>query len=120
MVEVIIECALALEKSLGMTVVVDGIGTEQQHARLAFKAPDLLQGFLFGYPGVITAHLADPVNVVHLPKHQNHSLQFVNHILVRPTQISTCFECDIVSCLFVDNLSLRQRRSLQLQHLGLM
>ena len=63
--EVIIDCALALGKSLGMTVVVEGIGTEQQHARLAFKAPDLLQGFLFGHPGVITAHLANPVNVIH-------------------------------------------------------
>ena len=30
--EVIIDCALALRKSPGMTVVVDGIGTEQQHA----------------------------------------------------------------------------------------
>lgn len=52
MVEVIIECALALEKSLGMTVVVDGIGTEQQRARLDYKTPDLLKVFLFGHPGV--------------------------------------------------------------------
>lgn len=64
--EVIIDCALALGKSLGMTVVVEGIETEQQRALLASKAPGLLQGFLFGHPGVITEHLANPVNVVHL------------------------------------------------------
>lgn len=64
--EVIIDCALALAKSLRMTVVVEGVETEQQRARLASKAPGLLQGFLFGHPGVITPDVAKPVNVVHL------------------------------------------------------
>jgi EAL domain-containing protein (putative c-di-GMP-specific phosphodiesterase class I) len=48
--EVIIDCALALGKSLGLTVVVEGIETEAQRARLVDKAPDQLQGFLLGRP----------------------------------------------------------------------
>jgi diguanylate cyclase (GGDEF)-like protein len=48
--EVIIDCALALGKSLGLIVVVEGIETEAQRDRLASKAPDQLQGFLFGRP----------------------------------------------------------------------
>lgn len=48
--EVMIDCALVLGKSLGLTVVVEGIETEAQRARMADKAPDQLQGFLFGRP----------------------------------------------------------------------
>jgi diguanylate cyclase (GGDEF)-like protein len=48
--EVIIDCALALARSLGLAVVVEGIETEEQRVRLAEKAPDQLQGFLFGRP----------------------------------------------------------------------
>jgi len=66
--EVIIDYALALGKSLGLKVVVEGIETEQQRARLAGKAPDLLQGFLFGRPEPIPAPIASSQNVIHLPQ----------------------------------------------------
>jgi diguanylate cyclase (GGDEF)-like protein len=66
--EVIIDCALALGKSLGLAVVVQGIETEQQRARLAGKVPDLLQGFLFGRPGPIPTAIANSQNVIHLPQ----------------------------------------------------
>ncbi|WP_426240118.1 bifunctional diguanylate cyclase/phosphodiesterase [Pararhizobium sp. DWP1-1-3] len=66
--EVFIDCALALGKRLGLTVVVEGIESEQQRARLNGKAPDLLQGFLFGRPGVITTRIATLENVILLPK----------------------------------------------------
>ncbi|NLS08197.1 EAL domain-containing protein [Rhizobium sp. P32RR-XVIII] len=48
--EVIIDCAMALGKSLELAVVIEGIETEKQRARMAVKAPDQLQGFLFGRP----------------------------------------------------------------------
>jgi EAL domain-containing protein (putative c-di-GMP-specific phosphodiesterase class I) len=51
--EVIIDSALALGKSLGLTVVIEGIESEEQRARVADKAPDQLQGFLFGRPTVM-------------------------------------------------------------------
>ncbi len=51
--EVIIDCALALGKSLGLTIVLEGIETETQRARVTDKAPDQLQGFLFGRPEML-------------------------------------------------------------------
>ncbi|WP_161974310.1 bifunctional diguanylate cyclase/phosphodiesterase [Rhizobium deserti] len=48
--EVVIDSALALGKSLGITVVIKGIETENQRSRLTEKAPDQMQGFLFGTP----------------------------------------------------------------------
>jgi EAL domain-containing protein (putative c-di-GMP-specific phosphodiesterase class I) len=51
--EVVIDSALALGKSLGITVVIDGIETDTQHFRLTKKAPDQMQGFLFGTPVAI-------------------------------------------------------------------
>jgi len=47
---VIIDCALALGRALGLTVVVEGIETEEQRALISSKGPDLMQGFLFGRP----------------------------------------------------------------------
>jgi EAL domain-containing protein (putative c-di-GMP-specific phosphodiesterase class I) len=55
--EVIIDCALALGKALGLKVVVEGVETEAQRVRLVDKVPDQLQGFLFGRPGVIGGKL---------------------------------------------------------------
>lgn len=66
--EVIIDCALALGKSLGISVVIEGVETEQQRMRLANKAPDLLQGFLFGRPEPMPAPVANSQNVIHLPQ----------------------------------------------------
>jgi diguanylate cyclase (GGDEF)-like protein len=66
--EFVIDGALALGKSLGLTVVVEGIETEQQHARLAAKAPDLLQGYLFGHPGFISTLITRSENVIQLPQ----------------------------------------------------
>lgn len=48
--EVIIDCTLALGKSLGLTIVVEGIETEAQRGRVAEKIPDQMQGFVFGRP----------------------------------------------------------------------
>lgn len=48
--EVIIDCAVALARSLGLAVVIEGVETEEQRLRLVQKAPDQLQGFLFGRP----------------------------------------------------------------------
>ncbi len=48
--EVIIDCALALGRSLGLRVVVEGVETEEQRAMISSKGPDLMQGFLFGRP----------------------------------------------------------------------
>ncbi|RWX74796.1 EAL domain-containing protein [Neorhizobium lilium] len=66
--EIIIESALALGKSLGLTVVVEGIETEEQRAQLSGKSPDLLQGFLFGRPETIPFPIASSQNVIHLPQ----------------------------------------------------
>jgi diguanylate cyclase (GGDEF)-like protein len=51
--EVVIESALALGKSLGITVVIEGVETDTQRSRLTEKAPDQMQGFLFGRPAAI-------------------------------------------------------------------
>jgi diguanylate cyclase (GGDEF)-like protein len=51
--EVVIDSALALGRSLGLTVVIEGIETEAQRSRLTEKAPDQMQGFLFGRPAAI-------------------------------------------------------------------
>lgn len=56
--EVIIDCALALGKSLGLTVVIEGVETEAQRARVADKAPDQLQGFLFGRPDILNGKIS--------------------------------------------------------------
>jgi diguanylate cyclase (GGDEF)-like protein len=66
--EVIIDCAMALGRSLGLKVVVEGVETEQQRARLAGKAPDLLQGYLFGRPELIPGPFSSSENVMHLPQ----------------------------------------------------
>jgi diguanylate cyclase (GGDEF)-like protein len=66
--EVIIDSALALGKSLGLIVVVEGVETEHQRARLAGKSPGLLQGFLFGRPEPIPSSIASVRNVIHLPQ----------------------------------------------------
>jgi diguanylate cyclase (GGDEF)-like protein len=58
--EVIIDCALALGKALGLKVVVEGVETEAQRVRVVDKVPDQLQGFLFGRPGVIGGKLRGP------------------------------------------------------------
>jgi diguanylate cyclase (GGDEF)-like protein len=58
--EVIIDSAMALGKALGLKVVVEGVETEAQRARLVDKAPDQLQGFLFGRPGVMSGKWASP------------------------------------------------------------
>ncbi|SEM10237.1 bifunctional diguanylate cyclase/phosphodiesterase [Xaviernesmea oryzae] len=47
---VVIECAVALARGLGLTVVVEGIETEEQRTLISPWAPDLMQGFLFGRP----------------------------------------------------------------------
>lgn len=49
--EVIIDCALALGRSLGLAVVIEGVETEGQRMRMASKGADQIQGFLFGRPG---------------------------------------------------------------------
>jgi EAL domain-containing protein (putative c-di-GMP-specific phosphodiesterase class I) len=51
--EVVIDSALALGKSLGITVVIEGVETDTQRSRLTEKAPDQMQGFLFGRPAAI-------------------------------------------------------------------
>jgi diguanylate cyclase (GGDEF)-like protein len=66
--EVIIDCALALGKSIGLAVVVGGIETEQQRALLIGKSPDLLQGFLFGRPEPMPTRVANSENVIRLPQ----------------------------------------------------
>jgi EAL domain-containing protein (putative c-di-GMP-specific phosphodiesterase class I) len=78
--EVIIDCALALGKSLGLTVVVEWIETEAQRARLAVKAPDQLQGFLFGRPEIMErkiSALEHESRATHT--HRSQRLRFVNH-----------------------------------------
>ncbi|WP_246617941.1 EAL domain-containing protein [Rhizobium populisoli] len=47
---VIIDCALALGRSLRLRVVVEGVETEEQRAVISSKGPHLMQGFLFGSP----------------------------------------------------------------------
>lgn len=47
---VILDCALALGRGLGLKIVVEGIETEEQRALISTKGPDLVQGFLFGRP----------------------------------------------------------------------
>ncbi|NTA40306.1 bifunctional diguanylate cyclase/phosphodiesterase [Agrobacterium salinitolerans] len=54
--EVIIDCALALGRSLGLRVVVEGVETEEQRAVISSKKPELMQGFLFGRPDACTDH----------------------------------------------------------------
>jgi EAL domain-containing protein (putative c-di-GMP-specific phosphodiesterase class I) len=66
--EVIIDSALALGKSLGLMVVVEGVETEHQRTRLAGKSPGLLQGFLFGRPEPIPSSIVRLQNVIHLPQ----------------------------------------------------
>jgi diguanylate cyclase (GGDEF)-like protein len=68
--EVIIDGALSLGKALELVVVVEGVETEAQRARLAAKAPDQLQGFLFRRPGPISSNhsrLQDGQRVVSSP-----------------------------------------------------
>jgi diguanylate cyclase (GGDEF)-like protein len=69
--EVVIDCALALGKSLGLTVVVEGIETEAQRTRVADKAPHQLQGFLFGRPEVMEGKISVSENeppATHTPR----------------------------------------------------
>ncbi len=66
--EVIIDCTLELGKSLGLIVVIEGIETEEQRARLADKAPVQLQGFLFGRPEPMAGEVSPSENVIRLPQ----------------------------------------------------
>lgn len=59
--EIVIDSALAIGKSLGLTVAIEGIETAAQRTLMTKKGPDQLQGFLFGRPEATVGEVPSPV-----------------------------------------------------------
>ncbi|NNE95642.1 MAG: EAL domain-containing protein, partial [Acidimicrobiales bacterium] len=56
--ETFVRTMIDLGKNLGLTVVAEGVETEEQRLRVAELGCDLAQGYLFGRPGTLTDLLA--------------------------------------------------------------